>query len=561
MKAGQAWLYDTDTGDIVGVKDRDGGESIFGRIVTDANGNAVLVDQTGATVSLLGDILTVGAGGMYATIQEAIDAAGSRIELVDTLTATTLLSTSTTPSMTAAGLTGFSKTLGSGAHGVLAHGLLQVNASTKYFKIKSWDTTTIDTVAYIELYEKFDTSIVASATIRLYRINPVTILLLPGDHNTTTIPSTAGTPTGTVMQPGINIAALDGASIAISENTSSPNWLFQNLYENTFTNLTFKGIEAWGDMDSFGTVSPEAWGGAELTFINCNIDHLNNNTHMNGASQAPVIAGGFTRFIRSTIRETRNGWFKYGGRVTASNDNTIVEFIDSVTIPYNDTDSIGGNMNPMSMGMAAATDLGTFNFYNHRIVQHIDYANKPNVAGSAFDNWGEFYIGSPCIVNWYGGCIDIKNTSGVASNTVGIETGAAATVNLFNTAIRAFGTGATGIINNGATINLHNTYVEGATNSINNVSGTVNVEKGCTLNGPVTGTISSTVRGVATLVGGTVTVNTSKVHANSRIKLCHQTTGGTPGILTLGTVTAGTSFVINSTSGTDTSTVLWELEH
>lgn len=63
--------------------------------------------------------------------------------------------------------------------------------------------------------------------------------------------------------------------------------------------------------------------------------------------------------------------------------------------------------------------------------------------------------------------------------------------------------------------------------------------------------------GQATLVAGTVTVNTTKVTANSRIMLTPQTTGGGPGSLRISARVAGTSFTITSTSGTDTSAVAW----
>lgn len=63
--------------------------------------------------------------------------------------------------------------------------------------------------------------------------------------------------------------------------------------------------------------------------------------------------------------------------------------------------------------------------------------------------------------------------------------------------------------------------------------------------------------GVATLVAGTVTVNTNKVTATSRIFLTCQTPGGTPGFLRVSARTAGTSFTILSSSGTDTSVVGW----
>lgn len=65
--------------------------------------------------------------------------------------------------------------------------------------------------------------------------------------------------------------------------------------------------------------------------------------------------------------------------------------------------------------------------------------------------------------------------------------------------------------------------------------------------------------GTATLVAGTVTVATAKVTANSRIQLTAQTSGAGPGALRVSARTAGTSFTITSTSGTDTSQVAWFL--
>lgn len=63
--------------------------------------------------------------------------------------------------------------------------------------------------------------------------------------------------------------------------------------------------------------------------------------------------------------------------------------------------------------------------------------------------------------------------------------------------------------------------------------------------------------GTAVLVAGTVTVSHTEVKADSRIWLCHLVAGGTLGILSVGTITAGTSFVINSTNAADTSTVCY----
>ncbi|MES2285821.1 MAG: polysaccharide deacetylase, partial [Bacteroidota bacterium] len=64
--------------------------------------------------------------------------------------------------------------------------------------------------------------------------------------------------------------------------------------------------------------------------------------------------------------------------------------------------------------------------------------------------------------------------------------------------------------------------------------------------------------GLATLVGGTLVVNTTKVTANSRIQLTGQ--GGN--IVNLGSYSvtarvAGTSFTITSSNILDTNTVAW----
>jgi hypothetical protein len=66
-----------------------------------------------------------------------------------------------------------------------------------------------------------------------------------------------------------------------------------------------------------------------------------------------------------------------------------------------------------------------------------------------------------------------------------------------------------------------------------------------------------TAFGTATLVGGTATVSNSSVASVSVIFLSCLVIGGIQGILSAGTITAGTSFVINSTSDADTSTISW----
>jgi hypothetical protein len=61
----------------------------------------------------------------------------------------------------------------------------------------------------------------------------------------------------------------------------------------------------------------------------------------------------------------------------------------------------------------------------------------------------------------------------------------------------------------------------------------------------------------ATLTGGTVTVTDASITDNSQILVWHKTVGGTPGALYVSAKTASTSFVITSTSGTDTGKVMY----
>lgn len=66
-------------------------------------------------------------------------------------------------------------------------------------------------------------------------------------------------------------------------------------------------------------------------------------------------------------------------------------------------------------------------------------------------------------------------------------------------------------------------------------------------------------QGLAVLVAGAVTVSCTNVTANSRILLTSNVDGGTPGWLRVSARTAATSFTITSSSGTDTSSVAYQI--
>jgi hypothetical protein len=66
-------------------------------------------------------------------------------------------------------------------------------------------------------------------------------------------------------------------------------------------------------------------------------------------------------------------------------------------------------------------------------------------------------------------------------------------------------------------------------------------------------------QGTAVLVAGAVTVADTAVTANSRILLTSQLDGGAPGFVRVSARVAGVSFTITSSSGTDTSTIAYEI--
>ncbi len=118
----------------------------------------------------------------------------------------------------------------------------------------------------------------------------------------------------------------------------------------------------------------------------------------------------------------------------------------------------------------------------------------------------------------------------------------------------------------------------GVTATTGNITATNgNIVRGTAGNKDVYTSVASTTTagansaGTVTLVGGTATISTTAVTANSIIRIYRQGIGATGaaalGLLTIGTKTAGVSFVINSVQATDAtalqatdvSVVAWEI--
>ena len=101
--------------------------------------------------------------------------------------------------------------------------------------------------------------------------------------------------------------------------------------------------------------------------------------------------------------------------------------------------------------------------------------------------------------------------------------------------------------NSALLINSGNLRMDNGNISLNTAGNKLNIATGSNASVGVSGAMTA----------GTITISTTAVTASSRIFLTHATLGGTQGILSVGTIVAATSFVINSSSATDTGTVNW----
>jgi len=153
----------------------------------------------------------------------------------------------------------------------------------------------------------------------------------------------------------------------------------------------------------------------------------------------------------------------------------------------------------------------------------------------------------------------LASTQTAAKNLVVTSTGGNATiVNGGNTSLTAGSAYSVSGNGNGGDVNitsgLRRTAGSGVDGNLvietRNATGTIKINDG-----------ANEQMGVATLVGGTLTVNNTKVTANTRITLTIQSLGTVTVPTTVGITArvAGTSFTITSANVVDTSVIFWQL--
>jgi parallel beta-helix repeat protein len=111
-----------------------------------------------------------------------------------------------------------------------------------------------------------------------------------------------------------------------------------------------------------------------------------------------------------------------------------------------------------------------------------------------------------------------------------------------------------GVLNGGDFNSITNNVLFGNTSGAFSGVGTGNMLRGNKFS-------NGECQGVATLVAGTVTVGTVEIRSTDIVLTTRSSLGGTLGNLTVRSIVSGTSFVIDSSSATDTSSVYWEIVH
>lgn len=149
-----------------------------------------------------------------------------------------------------------------------------------------------------------------------------------------------------------------------------------------------------------------------------------------------------------------------------------------------------------------------------------------------------------------GACIKIVGDGATTpSKTVRVQAGALDLINdAFNAVILSVKDSGSTSIGSGSDDGVNKFQVYNGNVAIKSIGSGIRVSEG-----------ANAKQGVATLVAGSVVVANTSVTANSRIFLTSQVDSGTPGFVRVSTRIPSTSFTITSSSGTDTSTIAYQI--
>ncbi len=283
-------------------------------------------------------------------------------------------------------------------------------------------------------------------------------------------------------------------------------------------------------------------GGALAEIANFNVSGSNTGQLSIGSSSAVTIQNfGITTAASFTV----------GG---SSSSLTLGGSSGIISISTSSTSSSAIVINPSSNNVAARIAIGTttndFNFTSGEKTDLIYLNDYVPTSGTGIYNAQQF-SGQ---INQTGGA------SGITRGSYYNQTITAAT-DFRAIEIAANNSNAKGVYQTGSSTTnnfVGKTRFGGTTTPDDAVEVEGNIELVTAGNKIKIATGSNASAGVSgAMTAGSITISTTAVTANSLIFLTHATVGGTKGILSVGTITAGTSFVINSSSASDTGTVNW----
>ena len=129
MKSGQPWLYDSDSGDIVGARDGDGGDMYFARLASDAKGNVTgLVGPDGdLELSFGGETYTLPPAAVRITASQGICGKTCGLVSVRCVSAAAITLTIYDNATIAAGTALFAQAMSTGDEAVLPAKLKAIN--------------------------------------------------------------------------------------------------------------------------------------------------------------------------------------------------------------------------------------------------------------------------------------------------------------------------------------------------------------------------------------------------------------------------------------------------
>jgi len=426
--------------------------------------------REGVNFTLNNNAFSIGAGGNFSTLEDAVAVAGDRLTLVNTFSANIAIFAASTTIVGTGTTWRTNKQLRVGD-------LLQIAGdTTKFHKVLEVATDTS-----ITLGGGFDgTQIFPSAVtqIEVFRIDWASLILLPGQH--------VSPDTGISLTPGLAICGLEKYSTILSEIDSAPPAPFINFGENILSNFTLGPTDAWSDLDGIqSSPSTSLWGGAvsimDNMFIRCKDT---GGDHGNGAGGLHVPSGGRSIVNNCEIEFELLLQVNHGGRVTPTVNNTKIEMRNTTLRQVKSWWSYGGAVLPLPPTALRADKAITYNLDDCTIL--IDH--NADMSSTFDDPTGIHAVGAG-IINLNRSRIRANN--GQTISGINCPASSTATVNVTNSDIEVLagsGTGK-GILTEdaGATVNVRGSRVKGNTNSLHAVAGTINYDTASTLLGTNTG--------------------------------------------------------------------------